>query len=86
VRGGDPVSPAAAAGIQPGDVIVSVDGTSVKTFEEASAIIQASPNRTIAVVVRRDGVEQTLQVTPLLAQQIAGRTAPPSPPTSASSE
>jgi membrane-associated protease RseP (regulator of RpoE activity) len=53
-------------------VIVSVDGTSVQTFEEASAIIQASPNRTIAVVVRRDGVEQTLQVTPLLAQQIAG--------------
>lgn len=69
----DPVSPAAAAGIQPGDVIVSVDGTSVKTFEQASAIIQASPNRTIAVVVRRDDVEQTLQVTPLLAQrQIAG--------------
>jgi membrane-associated protease RseP (regulator of RpoE activity) len=52
---------------------VSVDGTSVKTFEQASAIIQASPNRTIAVVVRRDDVEQTLQVTPLLAQrQIAG--------------
>ena len=69
----DPVSPAAAAGIQPGDVIVSVDGTSVSTFEEASAIIQASPNRAIAVVVRRDGVEQTLQVTPMLAQrQIAG--------------
>ncbi|KXC05149.1 M50 family metallopeptidase [Microbacterium hominis] len=69
----DPQSPAAAAGLRPGDELVSVDGTPVATFEEASAIIQAAPNRTIDVVVRRDGVEQTLRVTPMLAQrQIAG--------------
>lgn len=69
----DPASPAAEAGIQPGDVIVSVDGTAVSTFEEASAIIQAAPNRTIDVVVRRDGGERTLRVTPMLAQrQVAG--------------
>lgn len=69
----DPQSPAAAAGLRPGDELVSVDGTAVATFEEASAIIQAAPNRTIDVVVRRDGVEQTLRVTPMLAQrQIAG--------------
>lgn len=69
----DPESPAAAAGLRPGDELVSVDGTPVATFEEASAIIQAAPNRTIDVVVRRDGVEQTLRVTPMLAQrQIAG--------------
>lgn len=70
---GDPVSPAAAAGIQPGDEIVSVDGTAVSSFEQASAIIQAAPGRGIDVVVRRDGAVQTLRVTPLLAQrQIAG--------------
>ncbi len=69
----DPQSPAAAAGLRPGDELVSVDGTPVATFEEASAIIQAAQNRTIDVVVRRDGVEQTLRVTPMLAQrQIAG--------------
>jgi len=69
----DPVSPAAAAGIQPGDVIVSVDGTAVSSFEQASSIIQASPGRTIEIVVRRDGAEQTLRVTPMLAQrQVAG--------------
>ena len=69
----DPVSPAAAAGIQPGDVIVSVDGTGVSSFEQASSIIQASPGRTIEIVVRRDGAEQTLRVTPMLAQrQVAG--------------
>lgn len=69
----DPVSPAAAGGILPGDVIVSVGGTAVSSFEEASAIIQASPNQTLDIVVRRGGAEQTLRVTPALAErQVAG--------------
>ncbi|MEW1834349.1 M50 family metallopeptidase [Microbacterium sp. NPDC079995] len=63
----DPVSPAAAAGIRPGDVLVSVDGTPVESFAEASAIIQESPEKTIPVVVERDGARQTLEVTPVLA-------------------
>lgn len=66
---GDPASPAAEAGIQPGDVIVSVDGTDVDSFAAASAIIQAAPNLTLDVVVRRDGAEQTLRVTPMLAER-----------------
>ncbi|RLK47558.1 M50 family metallopeptidase [Microbacterium telephonicum] len=66
---GDPASPAAAAGIQPGDVIVSVDGTPVDTFAEASAIIQASPDEPLPIVVERDGREQTLTVTPMLAER-----------------
>lgn len=63
----DPVSPAAAAGILPGDVLVSVAGTPVDTFADASAIIQDSPDTTIAIVVERDGAERTLEVTPVLA-------------------
>lgn len=65
----DPASPAAAAGLQPGDEIVSVDGTPVSTFAEASAIIQDSPNRSLPIVVERDGSQQTLQVTPMLAER-----------------
>lgn len=65
----DPASPAAAAGLQPGDVIVSVDGTAVSTFAEASAIIQAAPERTLPIVVERNGLTQTLQVTPMLAER-----------------
>ncbi len=65
----DPASPAAEAGIQPGDVIVSVDGTDVDSFAAASAIIQSSPNRPLDVVVNRDGTEQTLRVTPMLAER-----------------
>ncbi|WP_454119391.1 M50 family metallopeptidase [Microbacterium lacticum] len=65
----DPASPAASAGLLPGDVIVSVDGTAVSTFAEASAIVQAAPNRTLPIVVRRDGADETLQVTPMLAER-----------------
>ncbi|WP_405374981.1 MULTISPECIES: M50 family metallopeptidase [unclassified Microbacterium] len=66
---GDAASPAAAGGIRPGDVIVSVDGAPVSTFAEASSIIQQSPERQLSVVVRRDGAEQTLQLTPVLAER-----------------
>ncbi|MFF2634025.1 M50 family metallopeptidase [Microbacterium sp. NPDC058021] len=65
----DPPSPAAAGGILPGDVIVSVDGTEVADFAEASQIIQDSPGRQLAIVVERDGTEQTLQVTPALTER-----------------
>jgi membrane-associated protease RseP (regulator of RpoE activity) len=65
----DPASPAAAAGILPGDVLVSVDGTPVATFAEASAIIQEAPDEQIPVVVERDGEQVALEVTPMLAER-----------------
>jgi len=67
----DPVAPAAAAGIKPGDVLVSVGGTQVDTFAQASAIIQASPGKTLPVVVDRSGERITLELTPVAAQRPA---------------
>lgn len=61
----DPAAPAAAAGLQAGDVIMSIDGVAVSTFAEASAIIRDSADEQLTVVVLRDGVEQTLTVTPI---------------------
>ncbi|MFF7681390.1 M50 family metallopeptidase [Microbacterium sp. NPDC007973] len=61
----DPVAPAAAAGLLPGDTIVSIDGTAVSTFDEAAAVIQRSPGRALPVVIQRDGSEQTLTITPV---------------------
>jgi len=60
----DPVAPAKAAGMQPGDKMISIDGTPVSTFTEAAAIIQASPGKPLSMVIERDGVEQTIQFTP----------------------
>lgn len=65
----DPASPAAEAGIEPGDVLVSIDGQSVSTFAEATAIVQAAPGKTLDLVVRRDGAEKTLSITPIAAER-----------------
>ncbi|GAA1986134.1 site-2 protease family protein [Microbacterium pumilum] len=65
----DPVAPAKAAGLEAGDVIVSVDGTGVDTFAEASAIIRESPGRTLIVVVERDGVAHSASLTPVAVTQ-----------------
>ena len=65
----DPKSPAAEAGIQPGDVLVSIDGVPVSTFAEATAIVQASPGKDLAVVVDRDGEAKNLAVTPIAAER-----------------
>jgi len=65
----DPAAPAAQAGIKPGDTIVSIDGTAITSFAQASGIIQKSPNRQLAFVVDRGGQHVTLEVTPMLAQR-----------------
>ncbi len=64
----DPATPAAEAGLRPGDTITSVDGTAVSDFDEASAIIREHPDERIAVEIVRDGAERTLQITPILAE------------------
>lgn len=66
---GDPTAPAAAAGIRPGDQILSIDGTSVSTFADASAIIRQHAGDAIPVVVSRDGQQRTLTVTPVESAQ-----------------
>jgi membrane-associated protease RseP (regulator of RpoE activity) len=65
----DPASPAAEAGIEPGDVLVSIDGQPVSTFAEATAIVQAAPGETLGLVVLRDGTEQELRITPIAAER-----------------
>ncbi len=65
----DTPAPAAAAGIKPGDRLVSINGTPVTDWSQATAIIQQSPSRTIEVVVERDGNQTTLAVTPALTER-----------------
>jgi regulator of sigma E protease len=48
-------TPAAAAGLHPGDRVVAVNGRSVATFTAASQAIRASHGRPITVTVARDG-------------------------------
>ena len=57
---GDPASPAAAAGLQKGDRIVSVNGTAVSTWDQVTPLIRQSAGQTMTLVVDRGGSQVTL--------------------------
>ena len=68
---GDPKAPAAAAGLKPGDHIVSIAGTPVTTWESGTAIIRDSAGTTLDIVVDRAGTPVTVPVTPIPAIRYA---------------
>jgi regulator of sigma E protease len=57
-------TPAAAAGVQPADEILSVDGKKVSDTTDVAPLIDASGGRPIAFEVLRDGQRKVLTVTP----------------------
>ncbi len=56
------VSPAKNAGVRVGDVILAIDGNTVTTNEEVSALIAGANGRAQTLSVRRDGVEFPVMV------------------------
>ena len=56
--------PAEKAGMRPGDTIVSIDGKPVVTWPQLVEVVRASQGRTINFVVRRDGQDVPLGITP----------------------
>jgi membrane-associated protease RseP (regulator of RpoE activity) len=56
-------SGAEAAGLQPGDDVLSIDGRSVATFEQLGHLVAPHPGDEIDVVVDRDGERMTLHAT-----------------------
>ncbi len=73
----DPASPAAAAGLKPGDTITAIDGKPVENFVEVSTIIRDNPGTELSFSILRpsssggEAEPLTLTVTPLLAQRPA---------------
>lgn len=59
-----PDSAAEAAGFQPLDRIVEIDGTAIERFEELQRIVAMRPDERLTIVVDRDGREITLEATP----------------------
>ncbi|MFC5179070.1 M50 family metallopeptidase [Nocardioides taihuensis] len=55
----DPPAPAYEAGLRPGDVITSFNGTSVRDWDQLRALIRANDNGRAVIVYERDGVERT---------------------------
>nr|WP_227412010.1 site-2 protease family protein [Cryobacterium sp. BB736] len=65
----DQAAPAAAAGILPGDTLVSVDGQAISSWQDSTAIIQKSAGEPIDIVVKRDGKNIDVVATPALTER-----------------
>jgi regulator of sigma E protease len=56
-------TPAQAAGLQPGDTIVSIDGKSTTTWDQVHSTIVALPGKTVPITVERGGAQVELSAT-----------------------
>lgn len=65
----DPAAPAAAAGIEPGDVIVAIDGAAIETWADVQAGIRDDAGQELTFTLERDGAEVDVQVTPLATER-----------------
>lgn len=59
-----PGSAAAEAGIQPGDLVVAIDGAAITSFSDMQRIVSGSGGRTLKLTVDRGGARVELQAAP----------------------
>jgi regulator of sigma E protease len=57
--------PAAAAGLLPGDRVLSINGEAVASWMDLVLAVRAAPGEELAVEVDRDGVTNDIRVTPI---------------------
>ncbi|GHD43277.1 peptidase [Mycetocola manganoxydans] len=65
----DPLAPGAAAGLKPGDTILTIEGSPVDAWSDVTSVVRTSPGEALDVVVLRDGAEQQVTLTPLLTER-----------------
>ena len=61
-----PDSAAAAAGLQPGDVVVAIDGRPIESFSDMQRIVAVNAGRTLTLTIDRGGVRQDVKAVPTL--------------------
>ena len=64
-----PGSAAAAAGFEPGDLVVSIDGQAVDNFAQMQRIVGESAGETLEITVERAGATKMLKATPALQEK-----------------
>jgi len=62
-------SAAEAAGLQKGDLVVSIDGVAIESFDEMRAIVSSSPGKALQFVIDRQGAQLPLVATPRLDEK-----------------
>lgn len=63
-----PNSAASEAGFQPGDIVMSIDGTRIDGFSDMQRIVSVSAGQPLKIEIDRGGVRQTLTATPALKE------------------
>ena len=63
-----PDSVAASAGFKQGDVVVSIDGSSIESFADMQRIVSTNAGSELVFRVKRDGALVTLKATPALKE------------------
>ena len=69
-----PDSPAEQAGIQNGDKVVQIEGSTVSTWEEFTMIVREKPNEEINMILQRGDAEEQVTVIPKEVVDPAGET------------
>lgn len=64
-----PGSPAAEAGLNKGDIILSINNTTVKSFTDIQRMVTLHPQEKLAFTIRRGTREETLYITPALSER-----------------
>jgi regulator of sigma E protease len=66
-------SAAAAAGLAPGDRLLSADGQPLKDWQHWVEIVRANPGKAVNALVERDGASLALAITPLAVDSPKGK-------------
>ncbi len=64
-----PGMPAAEAGFKPGDVIESIDGWTIESFEDVQRIVSVNGDRKLVFGIDRDGKVLQIEVTPKVQEE-----------------
>jgi regulator of sigma E protease len=62
-------SAAAAAGFQPGDLVVSINGSAIESFKDMQEIVSLNADEPLDFVVERGGAKVQLKATPKLTEE-----------------
>lgn len=65
-------SPASTAGFQPGDRVVTIEGQTIYTWSQMTALVKQHPEQPLRVEVIRNGQRVALTVTPSVEKVIVG--------------
>lgn len=63
-----PNTPAMAAGFKAGDLVTSIDGRRMTSFNDMLRYISARPEQTLSIAISRNGTPLTISVTPQLQE------------------